>query len=103
MATTKICKDVDELCSELPGSSAAIVTEEALTATSLRNLASTLRTQPSWSDLRLDGGKVVSQSEAPPPMEKHPEPTLRPGPPAGARIRVVPDGGGAAQAATLMS
>ena len=51
VATARICQDVDELCRELPGASAAIITEEALTATSLGALASALKMQPSWSDL----------------------------------------------------
>ena len=53
VATTKICEDVDELCRELPGASAAIITQEALTVTSLRTLAIALRAQPGWSDLPL--------------------------------------------------
>ena len=51
VATARICQDVDELCRELPGASAAIITEEALTAMSLDALASALKMQPSWSDL----------------------------------------------------
>ena len=53
VAETKICLDVDELCRELPEASAAVVTQEALTAASLRTLATALRGQPSWSDLPL--------------------------------------------------
>ena len=53
VAATKICGDVDELCRELNGASAAIITQEALTATSLATLGAVLRTQPSWSDLPL--------------------------------------------------
>ena len=53
VATPKICADVDELCRELAGASAALITEEALTGESLQTLATALRTQPSWSDLPL--------------------------------------------------
>ena len=51
VATARICQDVDELCRELSGASAAIITEEALTARSLDALASSLKMQPRWSDL----------------------------------------------------
>src|SRR3954468_24260090 len=40
-----------------------------------------------------------SQSGTPHPMEKHPEPTLRPPPPGQAGFRVVPDGEKQPQAA----
>src|SRR3954452_20008819 len=43
-----------------------------------------------------------SQSGTPHPMEKHPEPTLRPSPPGQAGFRVVPDGGQPQEAATLV-
>ena len=48
------CRDMDELCREcISGAGAVLVTEEAMNASALKRLISTLDQQPLWSDLPL--------------------------------------------------
>lgn len=66
-----LCKSfdsIDGLCSEIRrGAGAAIIAEEALTATAIQTLLRVLSDQPSWSDfpviLLTIGGRVTPESE----------------------------------------
>ncbi len=52
--SSKICYDLDELCSEIrAGAGVALLTEDVLTSDKLAKIESTLNQQPPWSDFPL--------------------------------------------------